>query len=284
MKYLRTPMGTNHSRKAQHRVGVSGGRSGGLPPAPWTPLGSHWVTAAESPLGALVSRIILLCVFYFLLKRIHCFYNIKHQQRNMKSRGNFGNRQNHLETHQRPKTILGGIPHCQHSKCQWQELFLLHPLTAHFQPNHLTSRTYPPPQLALQRSPQPPQATTAEGGLPSALTSPGFHLGPTPLSWAKQTVAERWEGTSRTPFQGQRERVKGGMTEALAPRQKNPYPSPYLPARAGGTAVDSNHVGGGSGLLGPCARGFRQSGQGGSVPFPHLPPGQRQTHWVSPRE
>lgn len=89
MKYLRTPMGTNHSRKAQHRVGVSGGRSGGLPPAPWTPLGSHWVTAAESPLGALVSRIILLCVFYFLLKRIHCFYNIKHQQRNMKSRENF---------------------------------------------------------------------------------------------------------------------------------------------------------------------------------------------------
>lgn len=38
MKYLRMgvtdqSVGTNHSRKAQHKVGVSGGRSGGLPPA-----------------------------------------------------------------------------------------------------------------------------------------------------------------------------------------------------------------------------------------------------------
>lgn len=44
----------------------------------------------------------LLCVFDFLVKRIHFFYNIKSQQRNRESKEKSENRQNHLETHQRP--------------------------------------------------------------------------------------------------------------------------------------------------------------------------------------
>lgn len=62
------------------------------------------------PTGESTSRILLLCVFDFLLKRIHRFYNIKSQQRNTKSKEKLENRHNHLETHQRPQTTPGRHP------------------------------------------------------------------------------------------------------------------------------------------------------------------------------
>lgn len=73
------------------------------------------------------------------------------------------------------------------------------------------------------------------------------------------------------------------MTEALAPRQKKePVSFSILTSQSGGHRGEQGQVGGGSSLQSPLLQvSDRAGGQGGSGPFPRLPQGRRQTHWIS---
>lgn len=122
---------------------------------------------------------------------------------------------------------------------------------------------------SLQRSPQPPQATTAEEGC-LLLSPPGFHLGPTPLSWATDSGREVGRDFKDT-FQGQRERSREGYG-GPGSRQKNPHPSPYLPARAGAPRWTVTIWDGGQRPpSGPLCSRFPTERAGRQRTFPHLP-------------